>query len=49
MEKYSDERSKMKLSLETIMNEYASKQTQMIKTLSDKLKLSEKFVRTSTY
>lgn len=49
MEKAKGERDRYKGGLEKIMHEFESKEKEMIKNLSDRLKLSEKFVKTSQF
>lgn len=49
MEKNKIDKIKHKRLLEKTMLEYESIQKDLVKTLSDKLKLSEKFVRTSQF
>jgi hypothetical protein len=49
MEKLNLDKTKYKAKLEKIMLECETKQKEMIKSLSDRLRLSEKFVRTSQF
>ena len=48
-EKVKEEKMKIKSALENRLQDYELKQRELIKNLSDKLRLSEKFVKTSKF
>jgi hypothetical protein len=49
MEKSMKDKDRLKASLENIMQEFEIKKNKILKNLTDKLKLSEKFVKFSQF